>query len=227
MKSSPAATVGVIVIGQSPRMKAEAELRRVLGPEVGIDLRGALDGLSRAEIDKIKPADGHDTLFTELPSGEGVVISKQVVTERTQAHIDDFAARGVDTTLMFCTGKFKGLRANGPVVFPSAVLSGIVGGLMPEGRLGVFVPLPEQAAELGAKWERNGVAVHIEPLLPIAESAAAHAAADRMAAWGPDLVVMDCMGYSSAMKDVVRSAVGPRVVLAVSAAARSVQELLT
>jgi len=47
-----------------------------------------------------------------------------------------------------------------------------------------------------------------------------------MARRRPDLVVLDCMGYGQAMKRRVREVTGLRSVLAISAAARALQELL-
>ena len=47
--------MGVVVIGQSPRPAMRAEIAAVLSPGWSIELRGALDGMSRAEIDAIPP----------------------------------------------------------------------------------------------------------------------------------------------------------------------------
>jgi len=218
--------LGVIVIGQSPRRDCEAGLKQVLGDAVEIEFRGALDGLSRAEIERIGPLDGADTLFTRLPDGSAVTISKRAVTERAQGQIDRFARDGTDVTLMFCTGAFQGLSAKGPLVFPSALLAGLAQGLLPAGRLGLLVPLPEQAPHLAKKWQRPGVEVVVEALVPGSDDAAVDAAAERLAAKRPDLVVMDCMSYSQATKDRVRRTITARAVLAVSATARAVQELL-
>lgn len=218
--------LGVIVIGQSPRPECEAILRSVLGDAIDIDLRGALDGMSRAEIARLRPSDGADTLFTRLPDGEAVVISKRAVTEGAQVQLDHFAREGTDVTLMFCTGAFPGLRAAGPVVFPSAVLAGWAQGLLAQGRLGLLVPLPEQAPHLAKKWARPGIEVVAEALVPGSDDAAIDAAAARLAEKKPDLLVMDCMSYDQATKDRVRRTVSARAMLAVTATARSVQELL-
>ncbi|HWL20371.1 MAG TPA: AroM family protein, partial [Bradyrhizobium sp.] len=40
--------MGVVVIGQSPRPSVAAEIAAVLSPGIIIELRGALDGMSRA-----------------------------------------------------------------------------------------------------------------------------------------------------------------------------------
>ena len=218
--------LGVVVIGQAPRPEIEAELRLVLGATPAIELVGALDGLSRVEIDRLTPEGSDDTLFTKLPSGDGVVISKRTVARGAQARLDAFADRGIDVALMCCTGSFKGLAARGSVVFPSAVLTGVAAALLPQGRLGVFTPLPEQADQVRHKWIERPWQVVVEPLLPIHGAGELAAAAARMAAHRPDLVIMDCMSYTSAMKETVRRITGTPVLLGLSCAARAVQELL-
>jgi protein AroM len=220
------AKLGVVVIGQAPRPDIEHELRLVLGDGLAIELVGALDGLSRAEIDRLTPSGSDDTLFTKLPCGDGVVISKQAVARGAQARLDRFAEAGTDVTLMCCTGAFKGLESRGPVVFPSAVLTSLAAALLARGRLGVFTPLPEQTDQVRHKWLGRPWEVAVEPLLPIHTPVDLETAAARMAARRPDLVIMDCMSYTSAMKRTVRAITGARVLLGLSCAARAVQELL-
>ncbi len=219
-------TLGVVLIGQSPRPDIVNQLRAVLGAEFKIEVRGALDGLPRAEIDTLVPNGSDDTLFTRLPGGEEVIISKKEVTKRTQSHIDRLADGGIDVILMFCTGAFKGLTPRGHMVFPSAVLTHAVEALLPRGRLGIFTPLPTQVEQTKSKWIQGEWEVFVEPLLPVETSPELTPAAERMAGHKPDLIVMDCMGYTPLMKRRVHEITGARVVLAVSTAARMVQELM-
>ena len=220
-------TLGVILIGQSPRPDVVNQLRAVLGAQIKIEVRGALDGVPRSEIDTLTPNGSDDTLFTRLPGGEEVIISKREVTKRAQAHIDHFADRGLDVILMFCTGAFKGLTPRGHMVFPSAVLTRVVEALVPKGRLGIFTPLPTQAEQAKSKWIQGQWEVVVEPLLPIESTPDLAPAAKRMANHRPDLIVMDCMGYTPLMKRRVHEITGVRAVLAVTTAARMVQELMT
>lgn len=97
-------TLPVFVIGQAPRPDLAAEIAAAT-PGLSIAMRGALDGLSRAEIDTLAPRDGADTLFTILPDGGAVAISKAAVTARMTAMLE--ATDG--PVLLACTGAFKGL----------------------------------------------------------------------------------------------------------------------
>src|SRR6267142_1288972 len=219
--------MGVVVIGQSPRPSVVDEIAAVLSPGLAIDLRGALDGMTRAEIDAIPPSDGHDALFTLLPNGDGVTLSKKAVEARAAIQIENFAREGVKVAMLACTGKFPNLAPDGLVILPSAVLHRLVEAVFPKGRLGVFSPLPEQTALIDKKWQREGVEVVGVTLRPGSEDAAVDSAARTMAALRPDLVVMDCMGYTSANKARVRLGYSGPVILAIAAAARVVEELVS
>jgi protein AroM len=218
--------MGVVVIGQSPRPSVVNEIAAVLSPGLEIDLRGALDGMTRAEIDAIPPSDDYDTLFTLLPNGAGVTISKKAVEARAAIQIKKFAGEGVKVTMLACTGKFPNLAPDGLVILPSAVLHNMVEAVLPKGRLGIFSPLPEQTALIARKWERTNVEVVGVTMRPGSDAEAVDEAARKMSAQSPDLVVMDCMGYTSANKARVRQAYGGPVVLAIAAAARVVEELI-
>ena len=74
--------------------------------------------------------------------------------------------------------RVSAIPADAGVLFPSRVLHGLVAALLPEGRLGILVPLPEQTAQADGEWQRPGVEVVVEALGPsapgreIAEAAA-------------------------------------------------------
>jgi protein AroM len=219
--------MGVVVIGQSPRPSMEAEIRAVLSPDVSVELRGALDGMSRAEIDAIPPLDGADALFTLLPNGDDVRISKKQVEGRANAQLARFKQEGIDVAMLACTGKFPNLAPDGLVILPSAVLHKMVEAVLPKGKLGVFSPLAEQTALIGRKWQRDGVEVVGVTLQPGSDDSAVDAAAQAMADNHPDLVVLDCMSYTSANKARVRDIVGGPVILSIAAAARVIEELVS
>src|SRR5216683_3195398 len=172
--------MGVVVIGQSPRPSVVDEIAAALSPGLEIDLRGALDGMTRAEIDAIPPSDGHDALFTLLPNGDSVTISKKAVEARAAIQIEKFAREGVRVTMLACTGK----------------------------------------------WERPNVVVVGVTMRPGSDAEAVDEAARKMSALSPDLVVMDCMSYTRANKKRVRLTYGGPIILAIAAAASTVEELV-
>ena len=211
----------VFVIGQAPRPDLAAEIAAA-APGLRIVMRGALDGLTRAEIDAMPPRDGADTLFTILPDGHAVSISKVAVTARMKAML----AATEGPVLLACTGAFKGLPDRPGLVQPSAVLNGMAEALLPRGRLGLFVPLPEQAAALGASRARDGLSLVVHALRPHADDATRDAAMRAMAEETPDLVLLDCISYTRADKAAAVAAMDCPVLLSVAVAARAAACLL-
>ena len=68
-------TLGIITIGQAPRDDI-SDLFAIHAPAgTRVILRGALDGLSDAEVDTLRPENGADTLYTRLRGGRDVKIS--------------------------------------------------------------------------------------------------------------------------------------------------------
>src|SRR2546428_473132 len=80
---------GAITIGQAPRDDIAGEMDKVLGAGVRLVQAGALDGLSRSEIDALAPAPGDDdALIARLREGREILLSKKKIVPRLQACID-------------------------------------------------------------------------------------------------------------------------------------------
>ena len=220
------ATLGIAVIGQAPRDDIAAIFAAALPPDTHIVVRGCLDGLPDAEIDALPPRDGDDTLYTRLRGTRDVKISKAAVIERAPMTLDALRRDGADALLFACTGAFPPMRNDAGVVFPSRILAGLAAALLPAGRLGLLVPAPEQIGKLSKKWQRPGIEIAAEALLPSASAAEAEAAAARLAAHRPDLIAMDCMSYTPETRAALCRVVAAPALLAVSATARVLQELL-
>jgi protein AroM len=215
------AELRVLVIGQSPRPELVAQIAPA-APGVALRFEGALDGMTREEIARdAAPRGDADTLFTVLPSGETTTISKQVVTERLARRLE-----GGGPTLLCCTGHFAGLPRRSDLVQPSGVLNALAEALLPEGRLGVFVPLPEQIGPLAMKRARPGLEVTAMALTPLSDAAAVEAAAREMAARRPDLVLLDCMSYTREDKALMAKHLSCPILLSIAVAARTAASLL-
>jgi protein AroM len=219
-------TLGIVTIGQAPRDDI-VELFAAQAPAgTKVILRGALDGLSDAEVDALPPRSGADTLYTRLRGGRDVKISKQAVIDRSPAALARLRADGCDAIVYACTGEFPPMEGDAGVLFPSRVLSGLAEGLLPRGRLGLLVPFAEQGEKLKAKWVRAGVEVIVEALVPSADPLETKAVADRLAAAKPDLIALDCMSYTPATKAAVKERVPAPTLLAITATGRVLRELL-
>lgn len=221
-----AAKLGIVTIGQSPRDDIAALFAAQAPAGTEVVLRGALDGLSDAEVDTLRPENGADTLYTRLRGGRDVKISKKAVIARSPAALDKLRADGCDVLVYACTGEFPPMPGDENVLFPSRVLNGLATGLLPRGRLGLLIPLAEQGEKLASKWARPGLEVVAEALAPSAGAAEARAAAARLAARKPDLVAMDCMSYTPATKDWVKGPLGVPALLAITATGRVLREMM-
>jgi len=224
-------TLGIATIGQAPRDDIAALFAEQAPARTRLVLRGALDGLSDAEVDALKPESGADTLYTRLRGdgrggGRDVKISKKAVIARSPAVLARLREDGCDVLVYACTGDFPPMPGDENVLFPSRLLSGLASGLLPRGRLGLLIPLAEQAEKLESKWARPGLEIVAEPLAPSAGQGEAEAAARRLAARKPDLVAMDCMSYTPATKAWVKPALGVPALLAITATGRVLREML-
>ena len=219
-------TLGIATIGQAPRQDIAALFAAQVPTATRVVLRGCLDGLSDEDIAKRPPQDGGDTLYTRLRGDRDVTLSKQHVIERAAETLARLRADGADALVFACTGAFPPIPGDAGVLFPSRILHGLVHGLLPCGRLGLLVPLPEQMEKLKAKWQRHDLEVTAEALRPSADAAAARGAAERLQASRPDLVAMDCMSYTPETKAAVKAVVGVPTLLAITATGRVIREIL-
>ena len=219
-------TLGIITIGQAPRDDIASLFATHTPIGTKVILRGALDGLSEAEVNALTPENGDDTLYTRLRGGRDVKISKKAVIAHSPAAFAKLRDDGCDVLVYACTGDFPPLAGDEGVVFPSRVLNGLATRLLPRGRLGILIPLAEQAGKLSAKWARPGLDVVAEALAPSAGASEAGEAARRLAAQKPDLVAMDCMSYTPATKDWVKGPLGVPALLAITATGRVLREML-
>ncbi len=218
--------LGIATIGQAPRDDIASLFAEHAPPGTRVMLRGALDGLSDAEVDALKPEYDGDTLYTRLRGGRDVRISKKAVIARSPGVLEKLRADGCNVLVYACTGEFPPMPGDEGVLFPSRILNGLATGLLPRGRLGLLIPLAEQAEKLGAKWARAGLEIVAEALAPSAGAAEAAAAARRLAAHKPDLVAMDCMSYTPLTKQWIKPALGVPALLAITATGRVLREML-
>lgn len=218
--------LGVATIGQAPRDDIAALFAAQVPLGTKIVLRGCLDGLSDDEIARHPPENGGDTLYTRLRGERDVKISKKMVIARAPQTLMALRHDGCNALVFACTGDFPPMLGDAGVVFPSRVLNGLVHGLLLRGRLGILIPLPEQAEKLTAKWARSGIEVVAEALRPSADKDEIMAAARRLKAKAPDLVAMDCMGYAPATKAAIKAELDVPALLAITATGRVLREML-
>jgi protein AroM len=220
--------IGVLTIGQAPRADdTVTELLQVLGPGYTITERGALDDLGPAQIAHHGPEPGHYLLISLLRNGHSVRLSKQKILPLLQQKIDALGDDGVDVILLLCTGTFPQFKSDRLIVQPQEALYHLMLGLGVGGkRIGAMAPLADQLEQTRAKWREYGVDPLLAAASPYGGTDEVTPAARDLAERGAELIFMDCMGYSLAMKARAKAAAGgSTVVLARSAIARVLAEV--
>jgi protein AroM len=199
-------------------------MQDLLGRDVRILERGALDALTENEIEALAPKTSEQALVTRLRDGTEVKVGEDAVMPCLQECVRQMQAEA-ELILLLCTGNFPPLQSQRTILYPAQVLYNVVRGLGTP-RIGVLTPAEEQRVSQWENWRTITTAPVVEVASPYGPQAALDAAADRLARADIDLVIMDCIGYTRAMKAFVRQRVGKPVVLARSALARVAAELL-
>jgi protein AroM len=216
--------VGLVTIGQSPRVDVVPEIKEVLRDvEVEVVECGALDKLSKDEIKALAPGEGEYVLVTRLRDGTEVRVAREKILPLMQGCIDSLEP-SVDVVGLLCTGEFPELKSRKLLLEPSDLLLKVVESLRVS-RLGVVVPDPKQVDLTRRKW--RGVApdlkiISVSPYTGTLEDLrkASEELSDR------DLVVLDCIGFGKEAKRVVAAASGKPVLIPRTLMARVLRELL-
>jgi len=217
--------LGLVTIGQSPRDDILPQMLPFLPAGATIWQAGALDSLTPEQIAELAPAPGDYVLHTRVRDGSAVTVGRRQLLPRVQACLDRLAARGANPILLLCTGELPGLTFPGLLIEPDRLLASVVHGFRPR-RLGVLLPLSSQVDAVAEKWRSAAPELILECASPYGSNDDVRRAAAALAGRRPDLVVMDCMGYTARHKGLVADLCGCPVILAASLVARLTAELL-
>ncbi|GIX47908.1 MAG: hypothetical protein KatS3mg131_2119 [Candidatus Tectimicrobiota bacterium] len=218
--------IGLLTIGQAPRADVVPEMQAILGPQVTVLEAGALDGLTLEEIKALAPGPGDYVLATRLRDGTEVLVAREQIVPRLEQRIQELEARGVRVIGLLCTGSFPRLASRVPLLKPEPLLHALVQSLAGRGAVGVLTPSPAQRLQTQKKWQAMGVEAVVVAASPYGAPAALEQAGEALRAAGVTLVVLDCIGYTAAMKARLKAITGVPVLLAHALLARLLHELL-
>jgi protein AroM len=202
--------VGFVTIGQAPRDDITPLFQQILGKDHRYDERGGLDGLSESEIRQLGPDGGEEFFVTRLRDRRVVRVSKARMRDRVQSIVAEMGSDENDLIVILCTGPFPGLQAQVPILIPDIVMRQLTLGIMPAGRLGVISPTEEQIPMLRDKWQPYPSA-SFATASPYGEASQVAQAAAALRA--SDLIILDGMAYTPAMKRHAREASGRPILL--------------
>jgi protein AroM len=217
--------VGLVTIGQSPRTDVTPTLKKMLGSEAELIEKGALDNLTREQIEKLAPMATDYILVTRMKDGTYVKVARRHIFPRVQKCVEELEEVNVDLTVLLCTGKFPELKTKKLLIKPDKLVSKIVWGIMDRGKLGVVVPEKEQIPFLRRKWKKKGISLFIATANPYGEIKASEEAAAFLAEKNVDLIVLDCIGFTPRIKELFIRLTGKPVILPQTVLGRILKEL--
>lgn len=218
--------LGAITVGQSPRADVTDDIMGIFNGKLELIERGALDGLTLAEVALLKPEEGDYVLVSRMRDGTQVSFAEKKILPRIQECIRQLEQEGVQMILFFCTGEFAHpFESCVPCVYPGELIAGLVPVLCGDEPLIVITPLPEQVEQTQKKWRKIVPDVTAVAASPYGGMAAIEKAGEVIRTMAGSLVIMDCIGYSQAMKRVVARRSGKKVILSRTMAARVISEL--
>ncbi len=215
--------IAFVTIGQTPRVDLVPEIRAAIGSPVDVVERGALDGLTATEIAALAPSASQQRLVTRLADGGQAIVAKELIHGRLQVIFDELAREGIFCTVLLCTGLFPPFRVPNLFLEAQAIVDAAVAAIAAHApAIGLMVPLKEQIAEFHFSPAANQrlIVSHASPYEPGRLEDAARELA------GADLIVMHCMGYTEAMREVVARESGRPVLLARRLVAAAIAQLV-
>lgn len=219
--------IGALTIGQSPRTDVIPEIREFFG-DAEILQAGALDGLSRVEIDALAPEAGSgDVLVSRLNDGTWATMAEEKLIPLLQRQAEALCAGGAKLLVLLCTGKFPDvLRVGVPVIYPQRLLYAVVPVLSGGRRVGVVNPDAKQLEQSRRNWGGALEDVFVMAANPYQQDTDWDAVAEALQKECVELIVLDCIGYSRAVKSIIEEKTGKPVILPRTLLARVVGELL-
>ena len=220
--------LGTLTIGQAPRPDVTPIIDRHVSTEVRRIHRGALDGLSHAEIDaRYMPGAGEPALVTRLKDGRVVELSRRRMREGVQEALAVLDAE-CDVILLLCTGTFEGLECKRAwLVEPDHIIPRMVAGLIERRQLGVMVPIASQIGSESGKWRPLPVPPIFGSASPYSDATDAEVlrAGAELKARGAEAILLDCIGFTERHRAALARLDMP-VILSNAVAAKAVSELL-
>lgn len=220
------ARLGIITIGQSPRIDLTEDLVTILSEEITIVEKGILDNFTYGEvIDNFKPSNNENILVSRMKDGRQVILSEKRIIKSMQNCIIDLE-KDVDIILILCTGRFPKYNHTKPLLIPQEILHGVVAKLSNRKEIGVIVPKDEQINSITNWWKESGVKIQVESASPYKNIEDIKNVSKHFRNKDIEYIVLDCMGYSKKMKDIVKTYSEKMVILPRTLIARVINEII-
>jgi protein AroM len=217
--------IGMLTIGQSPRDDIIPPLKEILGLDNEILEAGALDDVTRSEIEGLVFRPDDYLLVSRLRDGAEVKIHKRFILPHLQKRIHELEEKGATLIVIMCTGKFPPFQSQGLIVTPQEILRGVLEATLKNGKLAVVYPAEEQTHKAESDFRRDGITIYADHLSPYEAEADVDQLAERLNEQEPSLIFLNCFGYSPQVKRIVAERTGKPVIHSNVVVARVLKEL--
>lgn len=218
--------VGILTIGQTPRLDLVPEIRRLMPGNIEIVEKGALDGCTLDEVREFRPKDDADAVVTPMRDGTVVMIGKTHLRSRLEKKIEELNTEGVDVIGLVCGAEWAPFRSRKPLVMPYPLLLGVLSSITIEGKLGTIVPTERQIEPSGMAPFRGLAAGTIGVAAsPYGDLDGIRGAARKLKD-KVELTVLFAFGYNLRAKEEVGRITQRPVILIRSLLARALAELI-
>ena len=217
--------IGMLTIGQTPRVDLLPTLIEILGDEHEIIEAGALDGLNLENVKGIEILPDDYILVSRMRDGTEVKITKRFVIPRVQEKITELEEKDVRLTVVMCTGAFPQFKSKGLVITPQEILKGVLNGSLKKGKLGVVYPTEEQMPGAQSNFGSDDVETYADVISPYEGREELEALAGRLSAQNLDLILLNCFGFSSDLKKYIAERTGVPTIQSNAVVARVLKEM--
>ena len=217
--------VAFVTIGQSPRSDVLPDILKETRTPFEVTEQGALDGLTDTEIVNLAPRPGEERLVTRLRDGREVLLGKPAIDRRLHEILVELDHGGFDLLVLLCTGHFTPFRLRTPFIEPQHTVDHFVQGLAYGAeRIGILLP---NVAQIDEFHGIPGMAIKAAGASPYqAESEAVMREAGASLA-DTDIILMHCIGYTEAMRKVVKQAANRPVLVSRQLVAHAIDMMLS
>ncbi len=217
--------VAFVTIGQSPRSDVMPDVLAKTRTRFEVTERGALDGLDDAAIADLAPRPNEERLVSRLRDGREVLLGKPAIDRRLHEILAELDRGGLDLLVLLCTGQFTRFTLRTPFIEPQHTVDHFVQGLAYGAeRIGILLP---NAAQIDEFHGIPGVAIKAASASPYRPDHDATLREAGAALADTDMIVMHCIGYSEAMRQVVKQASGRPVLVSRRLVAHAIDLMLS
>jgi protein AroM len=198
----------------------------MVGGEVEYVEAGALDDLTRKEIEELSPKDDHDLLVSRIRDGSEITFGKSRIIPRLQKCIDQLNTANVKAIALLCAGVFPPFESKAPLLRADRLMYGFLGSIPNLNKVGLLLPGEKQMKPLGREFEEQGFKVVTSWLSPYSRGSVEEAVKPFKS---KDVTVLSllCMGYNPDLKEKIVKLTSKPAVLSQSLLAKAIHELLT